>query len=301
MLYYDGYDIRFKVEKSPYEAFGGFTLPRLKRFTNALGLPLMRNLFRSISNDGFKATVPEGQIDLYEIKVNRVTVSDMLVEANGFSSLYEFAKSNVSQYSNYYSSLNKDSEMKLSYIVRKLPAGSDIPSFLDKVETRSERIRASISAEKAAGYCYSGIPKTIIILTWMMQALTGRKPSISKSYYTTMLDGDTFNPYVETLGKLADDWGNESGDFVRAIGEKNLVLALCDSSESNADNSKDAILHRLIKVSGCDDWNELSSKLPSEKKQIAKNLIHGMNRVIQIATLLQILECSKLQLSDIII
>ena len=301
VLYYNSYDIHFDVLVSPYEAFGDFTLSRLKRYTNALGLPMMGDLFRSISKDGFRAAVPDGPITLYEIKVNRVTVSDLLVEANGYASLYEFAKANMSQYSNCYSSLNKDSDMKLSYIVRKLPDGYDIPSVLDEIELRSERYGATISPEKADGYCYRGIPKTVIVITWMMQALTGRKASISRSYYANMLDGEIFNPYIVTLGKIAKDWGNDSGSFVKAIGKQDLILTLSTPAESYADNSKDAIISRLLAVSGCTDKKELFSKLPMEKRHIAKSLLQGMDRMLQTITLLQILECGELQLSDIII
>ena len=298
MIYYESIDLRFKAIRSPYEVFGNFTISKLKRLSNALGLPHIGDTFRGFSDTGSKIKVPDESFMLYEIKVNRVTAADLLLEENGCDSLYKMAHQNNDEVSNYYSSLNTDADMKLSYLVNKLPPDCDIPGFLDKLEARSERIGPESLLERTEGYCYRGIPRTLIIAIWIMRRFTGYEEE--KNCFYNMLDGDTFNPRLDTLQRYATAVGSALGAFVKAIENKMLILSFSESSSNTVDNSKSMIVDRLISASGCNSLTEFSVSVPVSKRKTVRNFMQNEKRAVQTTTVLQILSFVHLNLSDVI-
>ena len=123
------YAAQFTVKKTISEAFGSCPISKLKRIANALQLPTAGDLIRCIKSEGFYGQAKE--FEKYEIKVNRATVSEILEDANNCPTLYSVAKSYNGSTSNYYSFLNRESDVTLSYISSKLPKDYDIAEILD--------------------------------------------------------------------------------------------------------------------------------------------------------------------------
>lgn len=300
MIYYESIELNFKATKSPYEVFGNFSISKLKKMSNALGLPHIGDMFRGFCDTGFRIKVPDEPFMIYDIKVNRVTAADLLMEENGCSTLYMMAHKNSDQVSNYYSSLNTDADMKLSYIVNKLPPSCDIPAFLDKLEARSEKIGPEVMLERTEGYCYRGIPKALILAIWMMKRLTGSHDENGKPHFYGMLDGDTFNPRLDTLGQYAAAVGSAFGHFIEAIEKKFLVLTLSDDTAADAMASKDKIIRRLLSATGCSNLTEFSNSVPETKRKTVRSFMKNQERAVQASTMLQILSFVDLTLSDVI-
>ena len=301
MIYYESIELNFEAVVSPYEVFGNFSISKLKRLSNALGLPHIGDFFRGFCDTGFRIKVPEEEFMIYEIKVNRVTAADMLLEANGCSTLYGMVSKNNDRASNYYASLNTDADMTLSYIVSKLPPGYDIPSFLDRLEAQSEKIGPEVPIERTEGYCYSGMPKALIIVLWIMMRFTGRLKSNASPRFYNMLDGDICNPRVATLEIYAENVGSAFGSFVQAIEKKLLVLSFSRAPSHAMDNSKRAMLHRLLSASGSDSVEEMLHSFPSGMRKSTRSFMISRTRAMQVNTLLHILSFMHLNLSDIII
>lgn len=301
VIYYESIELNFEAVVSPYEVFGNFSISKLKRLSNALGLPHIGDFFRGFCDTGFRIKVPEEEFMIYEIKVNRVTAADMLLEANGCSTLYGMASKNNDRASNYYASLNTDADMTLSYIVSKLPPGYDIPAFLDRLEAQSEKIGPEVPIERTEGYCYSGIPKALIIVLWIMMRFTGRLKNNASPRFYNMLDGDICNPRVATLEIYAENVGSAFGSFVQAIEKKLLVLSFSRTPSHAVDNSKRAMLHRLLSASGSESVEEMLHSFPSGMRKSTRSFMISRTRAMQVNTLLHILSFMHLNLSDIII
>lgn len=300
MIHYKGIQLSFRAARSPYEAFGRLSISKLKTLSNRLGIPHVGDLFRGFSDTGFSIRVPDEPFPIYGIKVNRVTAADLLMEANCCSSLYKLSQRYTIHGSNCYSSLNTDSDITLSYIAKKLPRGYDIPSFLDELEGRSERTGKVTMSRMAEGYCYSGIPKEVLIAMWIIRRMGPSVPDAKPMYCGDILDGDTFNTYIHTLERCAADIGMTLKAFVSAIEKDELVLTVSDRIDAASDNSRESLVNRMLDAAGCNDRGEFFSLVPDAMRKAVKYFMSSNERSMQTSTILQALSFTDLTLSDII-
>ena len=298
--FYDHIDLRFDVTISPYKAFGSLQLPKLKRIANFIGLRYIGDIFRGIRKDGITWDIPRGRFTTYMIKENKVTTLELLADANGCTTIYGLANINGASASNLYTSLNHDSATKLSSIVSKLPPAYDIPSYLDELERRSEKSGVDVSEESPESYSYRGILRILIVVTWMMHRLSGKDAMISASYFDRMLDEDLFNPFVDTLEKLALSWEMDLRSFVIAFERRELYLAPIGTA-FHGDNSRSAILSRILNSSECISRSEMIRKLPVDRQKNIESLFRSRSEGIETVSILPILESVEGKLSDVII
>ena len=290
------YEARFTATKSVCEAFGNYPITTLKRIANALRIPTVGSLIRCIRKEGFYGCTDDSP--LYEIQINRATVSAILEDVNGCLTLYEVAKSYGTSAANYYTSLNSDADVTLAYISSKLPPDYDIADFLDELERRSERkpVKTPYAIE---GYSYEGIPSSILVLTWIMLLLTGKKSGLSSSYFDLMADWHVFNPFIDTLDNIAALWKMPLKDLIVTMEHGKLELLPSHDCHA-ADNSKSALLKRLISKAGFADMKSFIASFPQERRASIRHLLKFEEKRLQTSTLLSLLEPFELKLSDIV-
>ena len=79
------YAAKFTATKSVCEAFGNYSITKLKRIANALRIPTVGSLIRCIRKEGFYGCTDDAP--LYEIEINRATESAILDDVNVFLTL----------------------------------------------------------------------------------------------------------------------------------------------------------------------------------------------------------------------
>ena len=290
------YAAQFTVKKTISEVFGSCPISKLKRIANALQLPTAGDLIRCIKSEGFYGQAKE--FEKYEIKVNRATVSEILEDANNCPTLYSVAKSYNGSTSNYYSFLNRESDVTLSYISSKLPKDYDIAEILDELEEKADR-RPIAEYTNDEEYCYEGIPSSFLIITWIMLLLTGKESGLSSSYFDDMTGWYVFNPFMDTLEGIAALWEMNLKDLIVATEQDSIKLS--PSGMMNiVDNSKTALLKRLITKAGFQNEENFTAFFPLEKRASLRHLFRLKGNRIQATTLLSLLKPFKLKLSDII-
>ena len=224
---------------------------------------------------------------------------EMVRKENGDITRYQMIGRYNVNYVSYYASTRKGNSTPLLFpsIVRCMPPGSDIPSFLDRLEERAEKIPVDAKEEKR-GYDYSGIPMEVAILTLMMIEATGMATSPGSSYFRKVLSKGCFTPFLSTLSRIASLWGMTMKGFVKAY-EKEDLSFIPEACMANGDNSKQTIVRRIMELTGCERRCEFLSLYPEHSRNaIGKHIASDEDFLV--STLLFMLRPLDMKLSEVL-
>ena len=218
-----------------------------------------------------------------------------MLEVNGNISRYRMTQIYSLQQSNYYASSSASSSPRLSSLLRTLPPSFDVSLFLSMLEERCSSPQPGEEIHGKYGYSYTGIPSELVLITGIMRMLKG----MNTEPLAKALGKEYLNPYLDTFSSLASFWGMTAKSFALASEKEELILSPSYGMK-DGDNSKKAILSRILSLSSSSSWAELVRKFPEHRQGAVKGIRTGMERRIQVATILDLLKPFSLRLSDVL-
>ena len=296
-MYYHSINLDFGQNVDPAEFLGKHSFETVKNIANSLGVTDLRSFFSAFSGNSFHWNIPD-RLELFTLKFDRTASLENARESNGSLSWYGMAKKYYNNASAAYGSFRSKSKLRLSTIFSILPEDCDICSILAKIEDKAEK-KSSRIMNVTDEYFYEGIPSTVFIATWMKELATGIPVDISRTYLVSAFDSQFMNPKISTLCHIAEYWGMGTNSFIAAIEQGTLILAPEDSPIIG-DNSKLAIIDRIIDMTAYSKWHELALSFPEERKIAVRNLYFPIDSDLNVYTLLSILRPFGLKLSDVI-
>lgn len=291
-MLYKNYSITLPLTEAELARLNTLSFNTLRGCANRLGFPTMAEFYGCFDETGFHGAVPDSIVPM-KLKIDGPVVLDLMRRINGNISKYEMVKRYSLQQSNYYASYSRRSCPRLSTLLQMLPPGMKATDLLMMVEMISQRTPSGREVFAGGGYSYEGIPAEAILITYLMMFLKGTQKELSE-----VIRKDHINTYVDSLTELTTFWGMGIKGFARAMEESSLILFLMEGTVEG-DNSKEALLDRFIALSGNGTWTELVRTYPESRQGAVKGLREGIERKLQIATLLELIRPYGYRLSDL--
>ena len=262
---------------------------RLNDCANALGFPSLSSFFSAFSPHGFHGSA--SSFTPYSLVIDRRRILELIRRLNGNVSRYRLIRRYSLQSSNFYSSSISSSSPKPSSLFCLLPSDVSPSLFLSLLEEEAEKVPSSLSPFSGT----DGIPSQAVLITLLMRYLKGG----SLELLSDVLTNSHCNMYLDTFSSLASFWGMTAKSFALASEKVELILSPTYGMK-DGDNSKKAILSRILSLSSSSSWAELVRKFPEPRQGAVKGIRTGMDRRMQVATILDLLKPFSLRLSDVL-
>ena len=289
---YKNYSVNMTLTDSELSRLNTLSFNTMRGCANRLGFPTIAEFYGCFDNTGFHGTVPDSMVPV-KLHVDGPAVLDLMRSINGNISKYEMIKRYSLQQSNYYASYSRRSCPRLSTLLHMLPPDIRTTELLFMIEMISKRTPQGKEVFINEGYSYDGIPTEAMLVTYLMMFLKGEQIELSEA-----IRKDYINPYVESLAELTAFWAMSTKSFIKALEDEDLVLIGRDGA-IDGDNSKEALLDRFINMSGSGTWTELVRTYPESRQGAVKGLREGIERKLQVATLLELIRPYGYRLSDL--
>ena len=289
-MHFKKYSLSIPLTEEELKRLQKLSFTTLKRCANIMGFPTMASFYSCFSEDGFFGVTTEAMVPC-RLRIRAKDALDLGRKINGNLSKYAMAKRYSLSNSNYYGAYSRKSCPKLSTLLSMLPDDVDIPRFLEQLERKA--VKTEVRRVPAAEHM-TGVPSALVIITEVMLMLKGDSSKL-KVMYT---DRDV-NMYTDTFSFIAGFWGMTDKGMASAMEREELVLGK-DRSHRNGDNSKDAILSRIMDLNDCSTWAEFVRLHPEYRQGAVRSIRNGSDKKLQVATLLDLIRPCGCRLSDVL-
>ena len=284
------YELSIALTKDELKRLHNLSFTMLKRCANIMGFPTMAAFYRCFTEKGFFGEAAEHMVPC-KLRIRAKDALELGRKINGNPSKYEMAKRYSLSNSNYYGAYSRKSCPKFSTLLSMLPSDADIPLFLEQLERKA--VKTEVRRD-ASPYGMTGIPSAVVVITEIMLMLKGDARKF-KAFYT---DRDV-NMYTDTFSCIADFWGMTDKGLAMAMEREDLILGR-DLDHGNGNNSKEAILSRLMDLSGCETWADFVRLHPEYRQGAVRSIRNGIGKKLQVATLIDLIRPSGHRLSDVL-
>ena len=289
-MHFRKYELSMTLTKDQLKRLHKLSFTTLKRCANIMGFPTMAAFYSCFSEKGFFGEAAEEMVPC-KLKIKAKDALDLGRKINGNLTKYEMAKRYSLSNSNYYGAYSRKSCPKFSTLLSMLPSDADIPLFLEQLERKAVKTEV---IRDASSENMTGIPSAVVVITEIMLMLKGDDRRFKVIY--TYRD---VNMYTDTFSCIADFWGMTDKGLALAMEKEDLILGR-DMDHGNGNNSKGAILSRLMDLNGCETWADFVRLHPEYRQGAVRSMRNSIDKKLQVATLIDLIRPCGYRLSDVL-